>query len=114
METTHLRSTAKLRTESKPLYLVYALMAWTGENLHLHPQGIELQILERQTCSLVTVRLSYRSCYFFLLPPTKFRNVGLASIFRFPLPRPPPPPAHRPPLSVTNDFSLLVLQIDAV
>jgi len=85
METIHLHSAAKLRTKSKPLYLIYALMAWTGANLHLHQQEIELQILECQAGSLVTIRLGYRSCYFFPLPKfnAKFRNAGLASIFRF-------------------------------
>ena len=61
METTHLHSAAKLRTKSKPLYLIYSLIAWTGANLHLHLQEIELQILECQAGSLITIRLSYRS-----------------------------------------------------
>jgi len=61
MVTTHFRAPAKLRNRSKPLHLIYALMVWTGVNLHLPPQGIELQVHEREPGSLATNRLSYRS-----------------------------------------------------
>jgi hypothetical protein len=62
-------------------------MAWTGANLLLPPQGIEIQILERQAGRPVTIRLSYHRCYFFPPPQTKFKNAGLASNFYFlPLP----------------------------
>ena len=79
-------------------------MASTGANLHLPPQGIELRVLEREADSLVTIRLSIETAIFFPLRPATFRNAGLASDLAVPLSSP----------SLTNHFSLIILQIDAV